>query len=79
MVYYISGRFTEKGLKMTRTELINKAKEIGNKYYQDVKDSRDFGSGYEKIDIVRWSIAVEAMAELLNMSDEEYFETFFTD
>lgn len=64
---------------MTRAELINRAKEIANKYYQNVRDCREYGWKGEKEQIKEWATAIEAMAELLNMSEDEYFETFFTD
>ena len=78
-MYYIGIGFTEKGMKMTRAELINRAKEIANMYYQNVRDCREFGWKGEKVQIKEWTTAIEAMAELLNISEDEYFETFFTD
>jgi hypothetical protein len=64
---------------MNRTELINRAKEVGNRYYQNVKDCREYGWKDEKKHVMEWATAIEAMAELLNMSEDEYFETFFDD
>ena len=61
---------------MTREQLIKKAKEIEMKYYQEVKDSRELGIGDEEIKTLEWSIAIDAMAELLGLSETEYFEIF---
>lgn len=69
---------------MKREQLIKKAQEIESRYYQAVKDSRELWKGdsakYKETKAIQeWSIAMEVMAELLEMDEAEYFEYFMNE
>ena len=59
---------------MPRELLIKRAYEIANNKYEWVKECRNTDIHQKAIE--EWANSIEAMAELLNMSDSEYMKFF---
>lgn len=65
---------------MNRDELIGKAIVIEAEYYKSLKETMKvfgYNSEYAKRDAARWATAQEVIAELLDLTDEEYMKYFF--
>lgn len=65
---------------MNREQLIKKAKEIENKYYREVLNCQEssFFIGIDEHDLktIEWTVAMDVMAELLGMTEDEYIKIF---
>ena len=65
---------------MNREQLIKKAQKIEAKYYEEVRECEKFyGYDHHRTEQAKteWGAVLESLSELLELTQDEYFEIFF--